>query len=154
MSRKRTWRRRSVTDDAILTALKTHAGNVTHAAAELGVDRRTLGRWLKADPSLSPAPTTRKPGRIPRPRAGQSIDGWARWVRKTYAVDETGARLLELAVNSWQRFQQARAAIDEHGLTQPDGRTLRPEVQVEKDSRAAFQRVLQQLGLEHAGGDE
>lgn len=148
---KSTWRRRSISDEKIRDALRT-SGSVSGAARTLGVDRSTVHRWIQADPALTPATT--KPVDIPRPRAGQSIDAWARWVRSTYQVDETGARLLELAVNSWQRFQQARAAIDEHGLTQPDGRTLRPEVQVEKDSRAAFQRVLQQLGLEHAGGAE
>ncbi len=89
---KRTWRRRSLGADAIREALRRHGGNVTHAAAELGVDRRSLGRWLMADPSLRPAP---EPAREPLSQA-EATRAARRDRRVVQARKRYEARLREL----------------------------------------------------------
>ena len=72
---------------------------------------------------------------------------WAAWARVKYVIDETGEQLLRLAVEADTRYQQARAVLDQEGLTTTSGR-LRPEVAVERDTRAAIARLIAQLDLE------
>jgi phage terminase small subunit len=59
-------------------------------------------------------------------------------------------RLLQAAGEAWDRYQQAPAALDEHGLTfDRDGRPMpRPEIAVERDSRLAFARLVRELDLD------
>jgi hypothetical protein len=60
-------------------------------------------------------------------------------------------RLLVLAGEAWDRGQQARAAIAEHGPVYTDrfGQpTVRPEISIERDSRIAFARLLRELALD------
>ncbi len=60
-------------------------------------------------------------------------------------------RLLTVAAEAWDRTQQAREALAEHGLTYDDrfGQPRsRPEVAIERDSRIAFARLLRELGLD------
>ena len=59
-------------------------------------------------------------------------------------------RILTAAAEAWDRYQQARSALDEHGLTFTDrlgNPRARPEVGVERDARLAFVRCLRELGL-------
>src|SRR5690606_23269726 len=59
-------------------------------------------------------------------------------------------KLLRLALEAYDRCNQARRALRRHGLTFEDrfGRPVpRPEVKIEADSRAAFARLMAQLGL-------
>jgi phage terminase small subunit len=56
-----------------------------------------------------------------------------------------------LAAESWDRCQQARQAIQKHGLTFDDRfgtPKARPEVAIERDSRLAFARLLRELALD------
>jgi hypothetical protein len=76
---------------------------------------------------------------------------WAMGLRETHVLDGTAEELLRLILEADRRYQQARAALDLHGLTQAgaDGRaTARPEVAIERDTRAAIARLIQQLDLE------
>ena len=104
---KATWKKRGVDDDAIRQALRAQKGNVTRAAAALGVDRRTLGRWLKGDSSLAPRQSGKPRGRArPGARAGRVLDlnpaAWAEQVRKDYVLSPTEEQLLDLAVRALQ----------------------------------------------------
>ena len=76
---------------------------------------------------------------------------WWDLVVTEYALEAHHLRLLQAAGESWDRFQQARAAIAEHGLTydDPDGcpKTW-PEVAIERDSRLAFARLVRELDLD------
>ena len=83
------------------------------------------------------------------PRMAGGVAAWAAWARATYVIDETGEQLLRLVVEADVRYQQARAVLDAEGLTTADGR-LRPQVAVERDTRAAIARLIAQLGLEEA----
>lgn len=64
--------------------------------------------------------------------------------------------LLRLACEALDRGTQARRAIRRHGLTyeSPQGSpVLRPEVGLEKASRAAFAQLVRQLGLGEASDE-
>lgn len=81
----------------------------------------------------------------------QNTAKWWRSVHKTYELDEHHTRLLQLAGEAWDRAEQAREALAEHGLTFEDrfGRPVaRPEVAIERDSRLAFARLIRELDLD------
>lgn len=76
------------------------------------------------------------------------------WFERTVAdfiLEEHHRRLLQLAAEAWDRGLQAREAIATHGLTFTDrfgGVRVRPEVQIERDSRIGFARLLRELALD------
>lgn len=97
---KRTWKRKALTDDRIREALKASGGNGAAAAAELGVHRSTMSRWIRDDPSLAPESATREvPAAIV---ASENMDPaqWKRWVLATYDLNATELQLLSLAVEA------------------------------------------------------
>jgi phage terminase small subunit len=78
---------------------------------------------------------------------------WWSATLRDYALQDRHVRLLTLAAEAWDRGQQAREAVDEHGLTYVDrfgAPRMRPEVVVERDSRLAFARLLKELDLQDA----
>jgi P27 family predicted phage terminase small subunit len=90
-----------------------------------------------------------------RPAQPGGLASWAVWAREVYVLDRTAEELLRLILEADARYTQARDALEREGLVQltNDGRaTARPEVAVERDTRAAIQRLIAQLGLE--GDDE
>ncbi len=76
---------------------------------------------------------------------------WWSSVVRDYELEPHHTRILQLAGEAWDRCEQARKAIDEHGLTFIDRfgcpRT-RPEAAVERDSRIAFARLIRELDLD------
>lgn len=78
----------------------------------------------------------------------------ARWwlqVASDYDLEAHHICLLTLAAQSWDRAEQARVALVEHGLTFEDRFRCphaRPEVAIERDSRIAFARLLRELALD------
>lgn len=75
---------------------------------------------------------------------------WFSAVVNTYELTDAELRLLRLACEAWDRTQQAREALAKHGLVITDryGQARpRPEVAIERDSRAAFARLVAQLAL-------
>ncbi|MBI68520.1 MAG: hypothetical protein CMJ38_00555 [Phycisphaerae bacterium] len=76
---------------------------------------------------------------------------WWEQVAKDYELEAHHLRLLTLAAEAWDRCQQARGAIEKHGLTFNDRFEQprpRPEVSVERDNRIAFARLLRELALD------
>ncbi len=79
-------------------------------------------------------------------------DNAASWLRETCDrcdLIEEEIRLLPLAAESLDRNEQARQAIDEHGMTYEDrfgNPKTRPEVAIERDSKLAYARIIKQLG--------
>jgi hypothetical protein len=72
-------------------------------------------------------------------------------VTSTWALDEHHVRLLQLAGEAWDRAEQAREALAEHGVTFLDrfgSPRARPEVAIERDARIAFARLLRELALD------
>ena len=60
-------------------------------------------------------------------------------------------KLLTLASEAWDRAEEARKAVQRHGLTY-DTRLgeprARPEVAIERDARLGFARLLRELDLD------
>lgn len=76
---------------------------------------------------------------------------WWRNVVEQFDCGPHELHLLTLAAEAWDRCTAARKAIEEHGLTYFDprrGPRMRPEVIIERDSRAAFARLIKQLDLD------
>jgi phage terminase small subunit len=70
-----------------------------------------------------------------------------------YVLEEHHVRILTLAGEAWDRCAEARERIAKDGLT-VDGREAmktHPCVAIERDARAAFARLVAQLGLDEAG---
>jgi phage terminase small subunit len=75
---------------------------------------------------------------------------WFESVLEDYQLEPHHVRLLQLAAEAWDRCQEAREAIKQHGLTFENkyGETkMRPEVAVEQASRIAFARLVRELNL-------
>lgn len=82
---------------------------------------------------------------------------WFETVCATYDLEPHHIRLLTLACEAFDRAAQARAILDEHGLTYLDrfeAPRARPEIAVERDSRTAFARLLRELDLDHDSAPE
>ena len=76
---------------------------------------------------------------------------WFKAVTAEYELEEHHRRLLTLAAESWDRCTEAREALKLHGLIFEDrfGQPRsRPEVQIERDSRISFARLLRELALD------
>jgi len=72
-------------------------------------------------------------------------------VANDYELEAHHRRLLTLAAEAWDRCQQAREALAEHGITYQDRfeqPKSRPEIAIERDNRTAFARLLRELGLD------
>lgn len=90
--------------------------------------------------------TPRAPGHLRRP-----TKAWWRSVMDEYDLQEHHERVLTAACEAWDRMQEAREAIAEHGLTYCDrfgAPRARPELAVERDSRIAFARLVRDLELD------
>ena len=76
---------------------------------------------------------------------------WFAAVLENYELEEHHVRLLVLAAEAWDRCEQARLALAEHGTTFLDRFGCphsRPEIAVERDSRIAFTRLVRELDLD------
>ncbi len=77
---------------------------------------------------------------------------WWKSVTSQWVLEEHHIRILTLAAGAWDRAEQARELLAEHGLTFVDGKlnrpVARPEVAIERDSRLAFARLLRELDLD------
>lgn len=82
---------------------------------------------------------------------------WFASVLADYELQPHHIRLLTLAAEAWDRSQEAREALKEHGLTYEDRYgcpKARPEAAIERDSRIAFARLIRELRLDIAEPDE
>ena len=76
---------------------------------------------------------------------------WAEGILEDFVLESHHVRLLVLACQAWDRCEAARVALAEHGAVfidrygQPRSR---PEIQIERDSRIAFARLVRELALD------
>ena len=89
-----------------------------------------------------------------KPPAHLSAESSAWWgeVLRDYALEGHHLRLLQAACESWDRMQQARQALADHGgLTFTDERGVirsHPCVAHERDARVSFARLVRELDLD------
>ncbi len=75
---------------------------------------------------------------------------WFELVCDGYELEEHHIKLLTLAGEAWDRCAEARKRIEKDGLTVGgrEGMKTHPCVAIERDARAAFARLVAQLGLD------
>lgn len=77
---------------------------------------------------------------------------WWQSVVSDFALEPHHLRLLQAACETWDRLQQARRALADHGgLTFTDERgkiSAHPAVAIERDSRIALARLIRELDLD------
>jgi excisionase family DNA binding protein len=118
-----------------VAAVVGRAASVSAAARQLGVERSTVQRWIKAGKISRPSTCGAKPAATggPASRARkQSPESWARWVRRTYDLTATEQTLVDLA---------------ERALTLATDATTRAEVRLTATTR--YQQLVKQLDLEN-----
>jgi phage terminase small subunit len=75
---------------------------------------------------------------------------WAQLVLDEFELESHHFRLLVMACQCWDRREEARAALAEHGMTYVDryGQPrARPEIQIERDATITFARLIRELRL-------
>jgi P27 family predicted phage terminase small subunit len=85
------------------------------------------------------------------PHLDRATRRWWKATAERHDLSDDGLRLLTLAAEAWDRREQARTEIAEHGLTYEDrfgAPRTRPEVAIERDARLAYARIIRQLGLD------
>ncbi|MES2001577.1 MAG: P27 family phage terminase small subunit [Pseudomonadota bacterium] len=93
---------------------------------------------------------------LPVPTAPEHLSaqasGWWQDVVEAYELEPHHLRLLQCACEAWDRQQQARQALLDHGsITFTDQKgTIRahPAVAIERDARIAFARLVRELDLD------
>ena len=97
---------------------------------------------------------------LPKPPEHLSADAAAWWQSAVaeYDLGPHHLRLLQGACEAWDRQQQARVTIAEHGgLTFSDERGViraHPAVAMERDARTAVARLIRELDLDGGPGSE
>jgi transposase-like protein len=133
---RRTHKLRQFALSDIDQALRT-APTLAAAARQLGVAESTLHRWLKAG-------RVQKPSRARRPRVKavtggrppRSPEGWARSIRRRYALSETEQELVRLATRA--------LALSYNDAVKPETRLA---------AAARFAALVKQLYLEQEEDD-
>ncbi|UFX45426.1 P27 family phage terminase small subunit [Bradyrhizobium sp. 41S5] len=94
----------------------------------------------------SPAPDpTEPPGHL-----SEASQAWWAAVLSEYDLQQHQLQTLQAAAEAWDRKEEARKALAEHGLTFEDDKGMirsRPEVAIERDSRTAHVRCVRELNL-------
>jgi P27 family predicted phage terminase small subunit len=94
----------------------------------------------------------------PPPHLSAESCAWWREVLKDYALEGHHLRLLQSACEAWDRMQQARQALVDHGgLTFTDKHGAiksHPCVAHERDARIAFARLVRELDLDAGAPSE
>jgi P27 family predicted phage terminase small subunit len=76
---------------------------------------------------------------------------WWREIVATFELDPHHLKLLEAAADAWDRMVEARTQLATDGITVESGagtKKVHPAVAVERDSRAAFARLIRELDLD------
>lgn len=87
----------------------------------------------------------------PPPHLAESTAKWWNHVLATYELEEHHHRILALACQAWDRAEDARRQLAEHGAVYLDrfgAPRKHPAVSIEEAARLAFARLIAQLDLE------
>lgn len=114
------------------------------------------GRKSAADLAIVPPsspPSSARPGTVPAPsHLSEDATAWWNAVLADYDLEPHHLRLLQSAAEAWDRQQQARKALADHGgltfVDQNGAIRSHPCVAHERDARIAFARLLRELDLD------
>ena len=81
-----------------------------------------------------------------------AMRSWWDAIVRDYELDVHHLKILEAAADAWDRMVQARIQLATDGLTVQGvhGPKTHPAVNVERDSRAAFARLIRELDLDES----
>jgi len=85
----------------------------------------------------------------PQHLSAETRDWWD-MVLSEHELEAHQLRSLQLCCEAWDRKEQARLALKQHGLTFTDDRGMiraRPETTIERNCMIAFMRGVRELGL-------
>jgi P27 family predicted phage terminase small subunit len=92
------------------------------------------------------------PAELPPPpdHLSAAMQTWWRRAVADYDFDPHHVLVLEAACDAWDRMVQARTTIIAEGLTveTANGKKQHPAVNIERDSRLAFARLVRELDLD------
>ena len=112
------------------------------SAAELAIVRVPPPPPEKPTPRLQPAPT----------HLSEDAQSWWATVVADFDLEQHHLRLLQSACEAWDRMQQARKSLDDHGgliWTKVNGDiATHPAVAIERDSQIRFARLVRELDLD------
>ena len=94
---------------------------------------------------------------FPPPHLRPDTASWWKAVVAEFDLEHHHLRILRLACEAWDRGQEAREAVAEHGSVYVDrfGQPrARPEIAIERDARISFARLMRELALDVDGPDE
>ena len=95
--------------------------------------------------------TTKTDNHPPPRHLSLAMKKWHRQVTTEYELEPHHLHVLRLACESFDRAQQARKAIVEHGLTMLDRHgqvKARPECSIENQAATSFSRFVRELALD------
>jgi P27 family predicted phage terminase small subunit len=97
---------------------------------------------------VEPTPPLELPA--PPDHLSEAMRAWWQQVVAEFDLDPHHLKLLEAAADAWDRMASARAAVIAEGLTvtTKHGVKKHPAVDIERDSRIAFSRILRELDLD------
>lgn len=87
----------------------------------------------------------------PPDHLSEATKAWWRGIIERHNLEPHQLRTLQAAAESWDRYQQAREALAETGLSYVDSKDMiraRPEVAIERDARTSYLRALRELKLD------
>ena len=117
------------------------------------------GRKSAAELALLPIASLPEPSDLSQPEPpahlSNEVAAWWRSVTRDYELEDHHLRLLQAAAEAWDRMQQAREALADHGgltFTDSSGNLkLHPAEAVERNARTAFARLVRELDLDAEG---
>ena len=89
----------------------------------------------------------------PRHLSPQTRQWWNRYAKENN-LGEAQLQILTLAAEAWDRNTQARAILEEQGLTYTDrfGQPrARPEIDIERNAKITFEKLMRSLSRETEG---
>ncbi|MDT7536175.1 hypothetical protein OVY48_22525 [Sphingobium sp. SA2] len=96
----------------------------------------------------------------PQPPPHLSVEAaqWWQQVIADYDLEPHHVRLLQSAAEAWDRMQQARQALADHGALTFTGANgdlkTHPAVAIERDARIAYARLVRELDLDAGAPSE
>lgn len=88
----------------------------------------------------------------PPDHLSSTMHDWWNSATGKYQLDDHHLKLLQAACEAWDRMSEARQEVKASGLTYVDGKGQRrpnPAVNIERDARTAFARLVRDLGLDN-----
>ncbi len=109
---------------------------------------------------IAPAQPEAVASKLPDPPTHLSAEAavWWQEVVRDFALEPHHQRLLQAACEAWDRMQQARVALADHGaltFTDASGNIkTHPCVAIERDARVALARLIRELDLDSGAPSE